>query len=302
MSQEPLAATHLPLSRWGISRRQLEGRIRRRRWADRIIRGLMVASVVVVLIPLFSLLIYVGRSGIQGLDLAFITQLPKPVGMPGGGMANAIVGSLILVGLAAAIGVPVGVMAGVFLARSTSRLADGVRFVAQVLNGVPSIVVGLAVYGLMVVPMQTYSAWAGGVALALIMIPLVTLNTEEMVRLVPRDLNEAALALGVPAWLATLRVVVRTALPGILTGIMLALARVAGETAPLLFTALNNAFWHQGLSNPIASLPVTIYNYAISPYPEWHQKAWTGALVLVAMVLITNVLARFFGRSRYDRR
>ncbi|WP_304172130.1 phosphate ABC transporter permease PstA [Limnochorda pilosa] len=302
MSQEPLAATHLPLSRWGISRRQLEGRIRRRRWADRIIRGLMVASVVVVLIPLFSLLIYVGRSGIQGLDLAFFTQLPKPVGMPGGGMANAIVGSLILVGLAAAIGVPVGVMAGVFLARSTSRLADGVRFVAHVLNGVPSIVVGLAVYGLMVVPMQTYSAWAGGVALALIMIPLVTLNTEEMVRLVPRDLNEAALALGVPAWLATLRVVVRTALPGILTGIMLALARVAGETAPLLFTALNNAFWHQGLSSPIASLPVTIYNYAISPYPEWHQKAWTGALVLVAMVLITNVLARFFGRSRYDRR
>lgn len=302
MASEPLTSTSLPASPLGVTTRRVERRIRRRRWMDRFMRGLMLASVVVVLIPLFSLLVYVGRSGLGGLSLDFFTNLPKPVGMAGGGMANAIVGSMILVGLAASIGVPVGVLAGIFLARSTSRLAQGVRFVAQVLNGVPSIVVGLAVYGLMVVPMQTYSAWAGGVALAMIMIPLVTLNTEEMVRMVPRDLNEAALALGIPAWLATLRVVVRTALPGILTGIMLALARVAGETAPLLFTALNNAFWHQGLTNPIASLPVTIYNYAVSPYPEWHQQAWTGALILVGMVLITNVLARVFGRSRYDRR
>lgn len=269
---------------------------------DGMMQVLMVVSVVVVLIPLFSLLFYVGESGIRGLSLAFFTNLPRPVGMPGGGMANAIVGSLLLVGLAGLIGVPVGVLAGIFLARSQGWLAGTVRFVAQVLNGVPSIVVGLAVYGLMVVPMRSFSAWAGGVALAMIMIPLVTLNTEEMVRLVPRDLNEAALALGLPAWLATLRVVVRTALPGILTGVMLAVARVAGETAPLLFTALNNVFWHQGLSNPIASLPVTIYNYAVSPYAEWHQQAWTGALVLVGMVLLTNVLARVFGRSRYDRR
>jgi len=302
MVSESVATTHLRARRLGLSARRVEDQIRRRRMVDRFMRGLMLASVVIVLIPLFSLLVYVGQSGLRGLSLSFFTNLPKPVGMAGGGMANAIVGSMILVGLAALAGVPVGVLAGMFLARSTSRLADTVRFVAQVLNGIPSIVVGLAVYGLLVLPMQTYSAWAGGMALAIIMIPLVTLNTEEMVRMVPRDLNEAALALGIPAWLATLRVVVRAALPGILTGIMLALARVAGETAPLLFTALNNAFWHQGLSNPIASLPVTIYTYAVSPYPEWHQQAWTGALVLVGMVLVTNVLARVLGRSRYDRR
>ncbi|BAS28867.1 phosphate ABC transporter permease [Limnochorda pilosa] len=280
----------------------MERSVRRRRWQDRVMQALMVLSVLVVVTPLFSLLIYVGQSGIRGLSLDFFTHLPKPVGVPGGGMANAIVGSTILVALASVVGVPVGVMGGIFLARSHGRLADAVRFVAQVLNGVPSIVVGLAVYGLLVLPMKTYSAWAGGIALGMLMIPLVTLNTEEMVRLVPRDLNEAALALGIPAWLATLRVVVRTALPGILTGIMLAVARVAGETAPLLFTALNNAFWHQGLSNPIASLPVTIYTYAVSPYEEWHQQAWTGALVLVGMVLGTNILSRILGRSRYDRR
>ncbi|WP_198409565.1 phosphate ABC transporter permease PstA [Limnochorda pilosa] len=286
----------------GLSERQVERSVRRRRWQDRVMQALMVLSVLVVVTPLFSLLIYVGQSGIRGLSLDFFTHLPKPVGVPGGGMANAIVGSTILVALASVVGVPVGVMGGIFLARSHGRLADAVRFVAQVLNGVPSIVVGLAVYGLLVLPMKTYSAWAGGIALGMLMIPLVTLNTEEMVRLVPRDLNEAALALGIPAWLATLRVVVRTALPGILTGIMLAVARVAGETAPLLFTALNNAFWHQGLSNPIASLPVTIYTYAVSPYEEWHQQAWTGALVLVGMVLGTNILSRILGRSRYDRR
>ena len=302
MSQEPLAATHLPLSRWGISRRQLEGRIRRRRWADRIIRGLMVASVVVVLIPLFSLLIYVGRSGIQGLDLAFFTQLPKPVGMPGGGMANAIVGSLILVGLAAAIGVPVGVMAGVFLARSTSRLADGVRFVAQVLNGVPSIVVGfgrLRAHGgphadLLGLgrrggpgpdhdppghpqygrdgPSRAPGPERGGPGL----------GSARMAghppgggpHRAPRDPDG------------------HHAGPG---------AGGGGDGALALHRA-EQRLLAPGPEQPIASLPVTIYNYAISPYPEWHQKAWTGALVLVAMVLITNVLARFFGRSRYDRR
>ncbi len=272
---------------------------RRRKLTDAVVRGLCVLATAIAVLPLGLVLYYVASKGIAGINLDFFTQLPKPVGEKGGGMANAIVGSLELVGLACVFGIPPGVLAGVYLAElGKGRFAAGVRFAADVMSGVPSIVVGIFVYALIVMKTKQFSALAGGVALAVLMLPTVTRTTEELMRLVPEALREAALGLGVPKWRATLFVVLRTAAPGIVTGIMLAVARVFGETAPLLFTAFNNSFWSEGVNQPTASLPVQIYTYAISPYEEWHQQAWTAALVLVGMVLLLNVSARFLVRHR----
>ncbi len=269
----------------------------RRRLVNRVAIGLTGLAVGIALVPLASVLWLVVSRGAGGLSWAFFTHLPAPVGEPGGGVANAIVGTLYVVGLACLIGLPVGIGAGVYLAeRGDTRPGRAVRFTAEVLSGVPSIVIGIVAYGLVVVPMKRFSALAGGFALSLLMIPTLARSTEDLVRLVPRALTEAALALGVPAWKTSLRVVVRTALGGIVTAILLAVARAAGETAPLLFTALNNQFWNLRPDQPTASLTVQIFNYAISPYEDWHQKAWTAALVLLLLVGALNLGARLLTR------
>jgi phosphate transport system permease protein len=263
-------------------------------------RGLAATAAGLVIVPLvliFGFLLYQGASA---LTLAFFTELPKPVGEPGGGMANAIVGSLLLIALAGGLGLPVGILGGVYLAESRDRrLTWLVRFLADVLNGVPSIVIGIFAYTLVVLPMRRFSALAGGIALAVIMLPIVLRTTEEMVRLVPASLREAALALGIPEWKVILRIVLPTARAGIVTGAMVAVARIAGETAPLLFTAFGNRFWHQGLDQPIAALPLQIFAYAIAPYEDWHRQAWAGALVLIAMVFLVSLIARLAIRHRY---
>ena len=281
----------------------MKERYLQRKLVDAAVRGLCLLATVAALIPLGLVLFYVTSRGIGGLDWAFFTELPKPVGETGGGMANALLGTLELVGLACLFGIPPGVLAGVYLAEfGKHRFAKLVRFSADVMSGVPSITIGIFVYTLIVLRTKSFSAYAGGVALAVLMLPTVTRTTEELLRLVPEALREAALGLGVPKWRATLSVVLRTAAPGIATGIMLAIARVAGENAPLLFTAFNNAFWPTGLAQPTASLPVQIYTYAVSPYDDWHQKAWAAALVLIGMVLVLNVSARVLVRHRVRSR
>jgi phosphate transport system permease protein len=269
-----------------------------RRSVDRVVRAACLACTLVALVPLFSVLGFILVRGVGGLSLAFFRELPRPVGEPGGGMAHAIVGSLAVVGLASLAAVPIGVLAGVHLAEHrATRFVRVVRFSADVLAGVPSIVVGLFVYALVVVPAGGFSAWAGAFALAVLMVPTIARSTEELVRLVPESLREAALGLGVPKWRATVLVVLRTAAPGIVTGVMLAVARALGETAPLLFTALNNREWAAGLGEPTATLPATIYTYAVSPYSDWHAQAWAAALVLVTFVLCLNVGARLLSRG-----
>lgn len=270
-----------------------------RRAKDLAIRAACLAAVVTAVIPLGLVLTYVTVQGISGLNLDFFTQLPKPVGEVGGGMANAIVGTLEIVALASAIGVPIGILAGVYLSEyGGTQLGKLVRFSADVMSGVPSITVGLFVYGIIVLRTHQFSAWAGAVGLAVLMLPTVTRTSEELLKLVPNTLREAALGLGVPRWRATLKVILRTAAPGIATGVMLAVARVAGETAPLLFTAFGNRFWASSINQPTATLPVQIYTYAVSPYDDWHKQAWTAALVLVLLVLILNFAARWMLRHR----
>ncbi len=271
----------------------------RRKIVDIAARGACVAALFVAIVPLASLLLYVGAKGIGGLNWDFFTQLPKPVGELGGGFGNAMLGTLILIGIASAISLPLGVLAGVYLAEfGKKRFATTVRFCADVMSGVPSIAVGVFAYTLFVLTMRRFSALAGGFALSIIMLPTITRTTEELIKLVPDSLREAGLALGIPKWRVIIRVVLRTGAPGIATGIMLAVARAAGETAPLLFTALNNRFWSVSLAAPIASLPVQIYTYAVSPYEDWHRQAWAAALVLVAVVLVLNILARMITYSR----
>jgi len=278
-------------------------RYARRKFVDVLVRSACVVAALIALVPLVSVLYYVTSRGIGGISLNFFTELPKPVGEAGGGMANALVGTLKLVFLACAFGIPPGVLAGVYLADfGESRFAKWVRFSADVMSGVPSITVGIFVYALVVLQAKHFSAFAGGIALAVLMLPTVTRTTEELLRLVPESLREAALGLGVPKWRATLRVMLRTAAPGIATGVMLAIARVAGETAPLLFTAFSNPFWSSGLNEPTASLSMNIYNYAVSPYEEWHRQAWAAALVLLVLVLLLNVTARLLVRSRVGAR
>ncbi|HEX8909417.1 MAG TPA: phosphate ABC transporter permease PstA [Anaeromyxobacteraceae bacterium] len=251
------------------------------------------AMVLLAMAPLGSLLWLVVSKGAAGLTPAFFTALPTPVGEAGGGVGNAILGTGMLVGLACILGLPLGIGAGVFLAeRGDGPFGRAVRFTAEVFSGVPSIVIGIVAYGLVVITMHRFSMVAGALALALLMVPTLARSTEELVRLVPQALREASLALGVPAWITSLRVVLRTALGGIVTAALLAIARAAGETAPLLFTSLNNQYWNVRPDQPTASLTVQIFNYAISPYEDWHQKAWSAALVLLLLVGGLNILAR----------
>ena len=275
----------------------------RRRAVSVVMSSLCLGAALVVILPLlliFGFLLYQGASAV---NLDFFLHLPKPVGEPGGGVANAIVGSLIMIGLAACVAIPIGVLGAMYLADGTDRrLPWLIRFVADVLNGVPSIVFGIFAYTIIVLPMRRFSALAGGFALALIMLPIVLRTAEEMIRLVPRSLREAGLGLGLPEWKVLLRIVLPTARGGIITGIMVAVARVAGETAPLLFTALGNRFWHQGLDQPMAALPLQIYAYAIAPYDDWHRQAWAAALVLITLVLITSLAARLATRRRVATR
>jgi phosphate transport system permease protein len=253
-----------------------------------------------VIAPLALLCYHLVKSGFGALNWDFFTKLPKPVGEPGGGMANAIVGTFVLLGIAAMIGVPVGVLGGVYLSEyGSTRLNGWIRFGADVLNGVPSITWGMVVYALVVIPMKGFSAWAGGIVLGMMMIPLIMRTTEEVLQLVPNGYREASLALGIAQWRTIVQIVVRTALKGIVTGVLLALARVAGETAPLLFTAFGNQFWTHDLSNPIAAVPLQIFNYAISPYEDWHRQAWAGALVLLVLITLVNVSVRVLTRDRF---
>jgi phosphate transport system permease protein len=268
-------------------------RTARRKLLSTVVTTLCGASVLAALVPLFLVFFYVVKQGFSSLSWDFFTKMPKPVGESGGGMANAIVGTLLLIAIAAIVAVPVGVISGVYLSEyPKSRLATAARFTADVLNGIPSIVIGIFAYAIVVLPVKHFSALAGGVALGFMMIPIITRTTEELLRLVPPTLREGALALGATRARAAFGVMVPAALPGIMTGILVSLARVAGETAPLLFTAFSNRFWSTRLDQPIASLTVQIFTYAISPYEDWHRQAWAGALVLVAVVFTFSALAR----------
>ena len=265
----------------------------RRRVLSHVIITLCGAAVLVALVPLALVLFYVVSQGVTSLNVSFFAEMPKPVGEVGGGMANAIVGSLIVTGLGTLMAIPIGIMSGIYAAEyAGTKLAGAIRFAADTLNGVPSIVIGVFIYSLAVLPLRRFSALAGGLALGVMMIPLIMRTTEELLRLVPTTLREAALALGATRARAVFTVVVPAALPGILTGILLALARIAGETAPLLFTALNSQFWSTDITQPISTLTVQVFAYAISPYEDWHRQAWAGALVLVSLVLLCSLLAR----------
>jgi phosphate transport system permease protein len=266
----------------------------RRRITDHVMTGVAVLTVVLVLVPLFAIFAYLVYRGVGSINWAFLTQTPKPVGEAGGGMANAIVGSAFILALASVLGVPVGVGAGIYLAEfGRNRFGDVIRFTADVLNGVPSIVIGIVAYSIVVLSQKHFSALAGGVALAIMMIPTITRTTEEMLLLVPQALREAAYGLGIPRWRTTISITLRTATSGVITGIMLAFARVAGETAPLLFTAFGNQFWNLRPNQPTAALPLQIFNYAISPYDEWHRQAWAGALVLIVLIVTAVAAVRF---------
>jgi len=264
-----------------------------RRGVSHLIVALCAVSVLVALVPLAFILFYVITQGVSALNVDFFRHMPTPVGEAGGGMANAIVGSLMVTSFGALFAIPIGVLSGVYAAEyAGTRLAAAVRFAADTLNGVPSIVIGIFVYGIAVLPFRQFSALAGGLALGIMMIPLIMRTTEELLRLVPSTLREGALALGATRARAVFTVVVPAALPGIFTGILLALARIAGETAPLLFTAFNNRFWSTDPTQPISTLTVQVFAYAVAPYEDWHRQAWAAALVLVTIVLTCSLLAR----------
>ncbi|HXQ81407.1 MAG TPA: phosphate ABC transporter permease PstA [Opitutaceae bacterium] len=284
-----VASPYLPAPRYA----------RWRKWKSIAVTGALVACALAVIAPLFLVIFFLVARGYSSLDWNFFTQLPKPTGEIGGGMANAIVGTVTLLAMAAAIGVPIGVFGGIYLAEyGSDRANNWIRFAADVLNGVPSIVWGMVVYLFLVVPFKGFSAYAGGVALGLMMVPLVMRTTEEVLVLVPQSYREAALALGITRWKVIVVIVVRTALKGIATGVIVALARIAGETAPLLFTAFGNSFWSHNLKEPISALPLQIFAYAISAYDDWHRQAWAGALVLMALILALNITVRVLSRDR----
>jgi phosphate transport system permease protein len=273
-------------------------RTSRRRLTNTIMTSLTATCAFIAVTILVLILGYIAYRGVTSISLQFLTDTPKPVG-EGGGIGHAIIGTLILLGLASAVGLPLGIAAGVYLAEfGNGWFGHVVRFITDTLTGVPSIVVGVFVYTLIVLPMKHYSALAGGIALAVVMIPIVTRTTEEMIRLVPTSLREGALALGAPQWKVTMGVVLPAAASGIATGAMLAIARVSGETAPLLFTAFGSRFFNVYLDQPMASLTVQIYNYAISPYDEWHAQAWAATLVLMTLILAINIIVRFFTRKK----
>ncbi|HET6175325.1 MAG TPA: phosphate ABC transporter permease PstA [Candidatus Sulfotelmatobacter sp.] len=265
----------------------------RRRITDHMMTGVAILTVLLVLAPLVVIFSYLVYRGIGSINWAFLTQTPKPAGEVGGGMANAIVGSAMILGIASLIGVPFGVGAGIYLAEfGRNSYGRAIRFTADVLNGVPSIVIGIVAWAILVRG-RGFSALAGGVALAIMMVPTITRTTEEMLLLVPQALREAAYGLGVPRWRTTLSITLRTATSGVITGIMLAFARVAGETAPLLFTALGNEFWNLRLNQPTAALPLQIYRYALSPYDDFHRQAWAGALVLIVLIVTSVAAVRY---------
>ena len=254
-------------------------------------------SVLLALVPLAFVLFFVLSQGLQAIDIGFFTQMPKPVGEAGGGMANSIVGTLMVAGLGSLMAIPIGIVSGIYMSEyAGTRLSSAVRFAADTLNGVPSIVIGVFAYGIAVMPFKQFSALAGGIALGIMMIPIIARTTEELLLLVPGTMREGALALGATRARAVFSVVLPAALPGIITGIVLALARIAGETAPLLFTSFNNRFFTTSLTQPISTLTVQVYSYAISPYEDWHRQAWAGALVLVSIVFCCSLLARFATR------
>lgn len=283
-----------------MSRREFQ-KVRLWRWfADHLATFLGGLAALLVLVPLVAIFGYLVYRGIGAINWAFLTQGPKPVGEPGGGMANAIVGSGIILGLASLMGVPLGVGAGIYLAEyGRGRLPMLIRFTADVLNGVPSIVIGLVAYSIVVLSQQHFSAFAGGVALAIMMVPTITRTTEEMLLMVPHAIREAALGLGIPQWRTIISITLPSAASGVITGIMLAFARVAGETAPLLFTALGNQYWNRDISQPTAALPLQIFTYAISAYDDWHRQAWAGALVLILLIMTTVAMFRFFAKRRF---
>ncbi|HEX2203774.1 MAG TPA: phosphate ABC transporter permease PstA [Longimicrobium sp.] len=290
------AAAALPLP-------ALSWRDRRRRTTSLVMLSLTGVAALLTVIPLLLIFFHLLRAGLGAIDLDFFTRGPAAVGEGGGGVGNAILGTGLMVGVAALLGLPVAVGAGIYLAEAEgSRTANAVRFVTDVMNGIPSIVIGIFVWATVVAPMRGYSAFAGGVALAIMLLPMVTRTTEEMVRLVPRELKEGGLALGFTRWRTTLGIVIPAARSGILTGVLVALARISGETAPLLFTALGNQFWEWRLTQPMDALPVRIFQYAISPYEEWHRLAWAGSLLLIALVLAVSLVARFLIRSPYANR
>ena len=271
-----------------------------RRWVSNGMVGLMIVAVLLAVLPLVLILLTLLVKGAGSLSVAFFTRMPVPAGETGGGVAHAIVGTLIIVGVASVIGLPFGIGAGIYCAEFPgTRLAKATRFIADVMNGTPSIVVGVFAWALIVARTKQFSALAGSAALAMLMIPMVMRTTEELIRLVPNSLREAALALGYPRWRTTLSIVLRTALPGIVTGSLRAVARVAGETAPLLFTALGSQFMSLHLAEPMAALPLTVFNYAIGPYEEWHRYAWATALVLILVVLVLSLAARLATRRRF---
>jgi phosphate transport system permease protein len=258
----------------------------RRRAMDRLMTGVAALTVVLVLLPLGAIFAYLIYKGAGSINWAFLTQTPKPVGEPGGGMANAIVGSMVILAIASLMGVPFGIGAGIYLSEyGRNRYGDIVRFVSDVLNGVPSIVIGIVAYSLVVLRQGHFSALAGGVALAIMMVPTIARTTEQMLLLVPQAIREASYGLGIPRWRTTLSITLRTATSGVITGVMLAFARVAGETAPLLFTAFGNQFWNWKTDQPTAALSLQIFTYAISPFDEWHKQAWAGALVLIILIV-----------------
>jgi phosphate transport system permease protein len=272
----------------------------RKKVTNYIMMFLTFIASLLAIIPLVFIFYYTISKGITYLNLDFFINMPTPVGEPGGGMANAIVGTLILIGIGAVIGIPVGIMTGTYLSEfGNNKFGSTVRFLIDVLSGIPSIVVGVVAYTLIVVPMKHFSALAGGVALGILMIPTITRTTEEMIKLVPHSLREAGLALGIPKWKTTILIILRTAWKGIATGILLGLSRAAGETAPLLFTALGNRFWSTKVMQPIASLTVYIYDYAKAPFTDWNNQAWTAALVLILLISIISLLFRIITRSKY---
>ncbi|MBI4211164.1 MAG: phosphate ABC transporter permease PstA [Deltaproteobacteria bacterium] len=271
----------------------------RRKGMNILVIGLCSAAALIALVPLILIFVHLISKGFGSLNLAFFTDLPRPVGEPGGGMANAILGSCVLIGIASLIGFPIGIFGGMYLSEfGKTKFGDTVRFSADMLSGTPSIVIGIFVYALIVLRTKNFSALAGGVALGIMMVPTIMRTTETMLDLVPRMLREGALALGIPYWKTLLAVVFKTARSGIVTGALLAIARVAGETAPLLFTALGNQFWSTSLNEPIAALPLQIFQYASSPFEVWQEQAWAGALVLIGLVFILNVTARIAFRRK----
>jgi phosphate transport system permease protein len=271
----------------------------RRRWINRLMLGLSSVAAGVAILLLIIILGYIVFKGIAYINLDFLTHTAKPAGEVGGGMRNEIFGTLILIGLASVIALPVGLMTGIFLSEfGGPKVASVIRFVADILAGVPSIIVGVFIYAIVVRPLHSFSGFSAGVALAVIMIPVVARTAEEAMRLVPNSLREAALALGITRWRAVVGVIVPGAITGIVTGIMLAIARIAGETAPLIFTGFGNFFGFQGLDNPIAALPLSIYRYAISAYPDQNQQAWAGAFILVMLILVISIIVRWVSRRR----